>query len=171
MSTKYCIKPINNKKQLVKQKTDEFKYEGEIQNSDVKETENETEGDNDDGGLNNDDDNDDDDVEIGDDENGDDDDDDHDNDDSDNGIDNNCVDGINANGDVSNINHLIGFLKYTTLRAGEKITFTFCTTTLEQNNNTVSYKTAIVCTLDLITFRISTQFNEIHVGGNILQTS
>ena len=100
MSTKYCIKPINNKKQLVKQKTDEFKYEGEIQNSDVKETENETEGDNDDGGLNNDDDNDDDDVEIGDDENGDDDDDD---DDSDNGIDDNCVDGINANGDASNI--------------------------------------------------------------------
>lgn len=61
MSKKYCIKPINNKKQLVKQKTDEFKYEGEIQNSDVKEIENETEGGNDDGGLNNDDDDDNDD--------------------------------------------------------------------------------------------------------------
>ena len=138
MSKKYCIKPINNKKQLVKQKTDEFKYEGEIQNSDVKEIENETEGGNDDGGLNNDDDddNDDDDVEIGDDENGDDDDD--DDDDSDNGVDDNCVDGINANGDVSNIKHLISetcFLKYTTLQAGKKITFTFCTTTLEQNSS------------------------------------
>ena len=135
MSTKYCIKPINNKKQLVKQKTDEFKYEGEIQNSDVKEIENETEGGNDDGGLNNDDDddNDDDDVEIGDDENGDDDDD--DDDDSDNGIDDNCVDGINANGDASNIKHLIGetcFLKYTTLQAGKKI--------LEQNNNNIRTK-------------------------------
>ena len=79
------LKPINNKKQVVKQNTDEFKYEGEKRTSDVEEIENETEG----GGGDDDDDDDDDemvvnlmrmvmmmyDVEIDDDYNGDNDDD------------------------------------------------------------------------------------------------
>ena len=42
------LKPINNKKQVVKQNTDEFKYEGEKRTSDVEEIENETEGGDDD---------------------------------------------------------------------------------------------------------------------------
>ena len=51
----------------------------------------------------------------------------------------NIVDGVTANGDVSNIKHLIGetrwcFLKHKTLQVGEEITFTFCTTTSEQND-------------------------------------
>ena len=42
------LKPINNKKQVVKQNTDEFKYEGGKRTSDVEEIENETEGGDDD---------------------------------------------------------------------------------------------------------------------------
>ena len=42
------LKPINNKKQVVKQNTDEFKYEGGKRTSDVGEIENETEGGDDD---------------------------------------------------------------------------------------------------------------------------
>ena len=48
----------------------------------------------------------------------------------------NIVDSVTANGDVSNVKHLIGetrwcFLKHKTLQVGEEITFTFCTTTSE----------------------------------------
>ena len=47
------LKPINNKKQIVKKNTDEFKCEGDTQTSDVRETKNETEDDDDDdGGFN-----------------------------------------------------------------------------------------------------------------------
>ena len=64
------------------------------------------------------------------------------------------------------------FLKHKTLQVGEEITFTFCATISEQNDCTVLYETAVLSTLDLITFNgISTQFTEIHVGGAILQTS
>ena len=42
------LKSINNKKQVVKQNTDEFKYEGGKRTSDVEEIENETEGGDDD---------------------------------------------------------------------------------------------------------------------------
>ena len=103
------IKPINNKKEIVKQNTDEFKYEGDTQTSDVEEIENETEGNDD-----NDDDGNDDDGggfnDNGDDDNNDDDRDvDFDNDDDgDSGDDDNCVDGATVNGDDSNIKHLIG---------------------------------------------------------------
>ena len=88
----------------------------------------------------------------------------------------NIVDGVTANGDVSNIKHLIGkaqwcFLKPKTLQLSEEITFACCTTTSEQNDCTVLYETSVLWTLDLKTFnRISTQFTEIHVGRTILQT-
>ena len=42
------LKPINNKKQDVKQNTDEFKYEGDTRTFGVEEIENQTEGDDDD---------------------------------------------------------------------------------------------------------------------------
>ena len=70
----------------------------------------------------------------------------------------NRVGGAAVNGDVSNIKHLI---------ASKEITFT---TTSKQNDCTVLYETAVLCTLDLITFiGISTQVTEIHVDGAILQ--
>ena len=106
------LKPINNKKQVVKQNTEKFKFEGNTQTPDVKEIENETEGDDDDdggGGFNDDgdDDNDNDDngdVEIDDDDrNSDNDDDGYSGDD-----DSNLVNGVTGNEDVSNIKHLIG---------------------------------------------------------------
>ena len=74
---------------------------------------------------------------------------------------------VTANGDVSNIKPLIGetqwcFLRHKTLQVGEEITFTFCTTTSEQNDCTVLYETTVLWTLDLIIFNgISTQFTEI----------
>ena len=122
-----------------------MKCEGETQTSDVEETETETEGDDDDGDEFNDngDDGDNDDygeVEIDDNDNG-------DNDDSSGGVDCNCVDGVTANGDVSNMKDLVGetcFLKHTILQAGKEITFTFSTTTSEQNDGTVSYETSFV---------------------------
>ena len=86
---------MNNKKQVVKQNTDEFKYEGDTRTSDVEEIENKTEGDDDD------DDNydDDGDAEIDDDD--DDDNSDNDDDDGDSGDDDgNIIDGVTANGDV-----------------------------------------------------------------------
>ena len=43
---------MNNKKQVVKQIIDEFKYKGDTRSSDVKEIENGTEGDDDDGEFN-----------------------------------------------------------------------------------------------------------------------
>ena len=107
-----------------------------------------TEDDDDDGGFNDnggdDDDNDDDDgdVDIEDDDDND--------DDGGDSIDDegNFVNGITANGDVSNIKHLIGetrlcFLKHKTLQVGEEITFTFCTTS-EQNDCTVLYETTVL---------------------------
>ena len=42
------LKLINNKTYVVKQNTEEFKYEGDTQTSDVEEIENETEGDDED---------------------------------------------------------------------------------------------------------------------------
>ena len=47
------------------------------------------------------------------------------------------------------IKHLIGetqlcFLKQKTLQIGEEITFTFCTTTSEQNDCTVLYETTVL---------------------------
>ena len=69
------LKPINNKKQVVKKSTDEFKYEGDTRTPDVEEMLSKTEDDDDDGGFNDnggDDDNDDDDGDV---ENEDDDDD------------------------------------------------------------------------------------------------
>ena len=64
------------------------------------------------------------------------------------------------------------FTKHKTLQVGEEITLTFCTTTSEQNDLTVSYETTVLWILDLITFnRILTQFNKIQVGGAMLQTS
>ena len=64
---------------------------------------------------------------------------------------------VTANGDVSNINPLIGetqwcFLRHKTLQVGEEITFTFCTTTSEQNDCTVLYETTVLWTLVLIAF-------------------
>ena len=106
---------------------------------------NETEDDDDDCGFNDngadddDDDNDDDDDDDA--ENKDDDDNDDNDDDGSDCIDDegNFVDGVTANGDVSNIKHLIGetrwyFLKHKTLQVGEEIAFTFCTTTSKQKN-------------------------------------
>ena len=154
------IKPINNKKQLTKPNTDEFKYEDDTEASAVAEIENETEGDDDD----------DDDDRF----NDNDDDDDNSDDGGDveiNGVgdsdgnDVNRIDGVTANGNVSNIQHLFGktkwcILKQTTLETGEEITFTFWTTT------------KVSCILDLIDCKgISTQFTEIHVDKAILQTS
>ena len=107
------LKPINNKKQVVKQNTDEFRYKGETRTSYIEEIENENEGDDDDGGgfNGNDDDDDDDnddndeDIEIDDDDNNGD----NDDDDSDSGdVDGHRVDGVTANGDISIIKHLIG---------------------------------------------------------------
>ena len=69
--------------------------------------------------------------------------------------------------DVSKIKDLKGetrwcFLKHKTLHIGDKIAFTFCTTTSEQNDCTVLYETTVLWTLDLIIFNgISTQFTEI----------
>ena len=146
-----------------------IQIEGDTQTFDFEEMENETEDDDDDdGGFNHngDDDNDDDgDVET--------EDDDHDDGSDDEG---NFVDGVTANGDVSNIKHLICetrwyFLKHKTLQVGEEITFTFCTATSERNDCTVLYEARVLWTLYLITFsRISTQLTEIHVGGATLQT-
>ena len=145
-----------------------IQIEGDTQTFDFEGMEKETEDDDDDdGGFNHnaDDDNDDDgDVEI--------------EDDDDDGSDDegNFVDGVTANGDVSNIKHLICetrwyFLKHKTLQVGEEITFTFCTATSERNNCTVLYEARVLWTLYLITFsRISTQLTEIHVGGATLQT-
>ena len=103
---------------------------------------------NDNGDDDNNDDNDDDD---GDAETEDDDDNDDNYDDGGDSIDDegNFVDGVTANGDVSNIKHLIGemrscFLKHKTLQVGEEITFTFCTTTSEQNDCTVLYETTVL---------------------------
>ena len=45
------LKPINNEKQVVKQNTYEFKYEGKTQISDVEEIENKTETDDDNDGA------------------------------------------------------------------------------------------------------------------------
>ena len=83
-------------------------------------------------------------------------------DDDDDGGDNtddegNFVDGVTKNGDVSNIKHLLRetrwcFLKHKTLQVGEEITFTFCTTTSEQNDCTVLYETTVLWTLVLIAF-------------------
>ena len=80
-----------------------------------------------------------------------DDDNDHNDDESGNSIDDesNFVDGVTANGDVSDTKHLIGetrccFLKHKTLQVGEEITFTFCTTTSEQNDCTVLYETTVL---------------------------
>ena len=85
---------MNNKKQVVKQNTDEFKYEGNTRTSDVEEIENKTEGDDDDDNFD-----DDGDVEIDDDD--DDDNSDNDDDDGDSGDDDgNIIDGVTANGDV-----------------------------------------------------------------------
>ena len=85
---------MNNKKQVVKQNTDEFKYEGDTRTSDVEEIENKTEGDDDDDNYD-----DDGDVEIDDDD--DDDNSDNDDDDGDSGDDDgNIIDGVTANGDV-----------------------------------------------------------------------
>ena len=145
-----------------------IQIEGDTQTFDFEEMENETEDDDDDGGgfnHNGDDDNDDGDVEIEDDDN-------------DDGSDDegNFVDGVTANGDVSNIKHLICetrwcFLKHKTLQVGEEITFTFCTAPSERNDCTVLYEARVLWTLYLITFtRISTQLTEIHVGGATLQT-
>ena len=55
----------------------------------------------------------------------------------------NIVDGVTANGDVSNVKHLIGetrwcFLKHKTLQVGEEITFTFLQQHQSQNDCTVS---------------------------------
>ena len=146
-----------------------IQIEGDTQTFDFEEMENETEDDDDDdGGFNHngDDDNDDDgDVET--------EDDDHDDGSDDEG---NFVDGVTANGDVSNIKHLICetrwyFLKHKTLQVGEEITFTFCTATSERNDCTVLYEARVLWTLYLITFsRISIQLTEIHVGGATLQT-
>ena len=100
------IKPINNKKQLTKPNTDEFKYEDDTEASAVEEIENETEGDDDD----------DDDDRFND--NGDDDDNSDDGGDVEinevgdsDGNDVNCIDGVTANGNVSNIQHLFGKTK------------------------------------------------------------
>ena len=95
--------------------------------SDVKKMLNKTEdNDNDDAGFN---------------DNGDDDNDDDGGDDE-----GNFVDGVTANGDASNIKHLIGgtrwcFLKHKTSQVSEEITFIVCTTTLEENNCIALYKT------------------------------
>ena len=101
------LKPINNKK-VVKQNTDKFIYEGDTRTFNVKQVENEFEGDDDNLGKvndNGDDDNksdDNGDIDINDDNNGDYD------DDSDGGDnDSNPVDGVIVNGDVSIIKHLI----------------------------------------------------------------
>ena len=97
------LKPVNNKKQVVEKNTDEFKYEGDT---------NETKDADGDGGFNDNsddddgDDNDDDgDVEIEDNDDNDDKDDDGGDSIGDEG---NFVDGVTANWDVSNIKHLIG---------------------------------------------------------------
>ena len=64
------------------------------------------------------------------------------------------------------------FLKHKTLQIDEEITFTFFTTTSEQNDCTVLHKMWVLWTLDLIIFnRILTQFTEIQVGRLMLQTS
>ena len=64
------------------------------------------------------------------------------------------------------------FSKHKTLQVGEEITLTLCTTTSEQDDCTVLYKTTVLWTLDLTTFNgIATQFTEIQVGGAMLQTS
>ena len=60
---------------------------------------------------------------------------------------------LTANRDVNNVKHLICetqwcFLKQKTLQIGEEITFTFCTTTSEQNDCTVLYETTVLWTLD-----------------------
>ena len=62
-------------------------------------------------------------------------------------------------------------MKQKTLQVGEEMKFTFCTTTLEQNDCTVLYETTVVCTLDIITLkRILTQFTKIYVDWAMLQT-